>query len=453
MTAPRPLPPSFCPERFSLRQPIAAVRGLPCALSDEPMEIALEEDRLTVAFCAPVRRLQQKTQVFPLDIKAATRSRLTHSMELAAYARVLVLGLRGACPDLDLWRSAILTCLHNAALLHDIGNPPFGHFGEELIRAFLGRACREFGSELTAEQVTDLCNFNGNAQGLRIMHSLQELNLTFVQLASVLKVPFTAAELAAQGGHAPEYINAHAGVFLSELPLVERMRTCGCLRTRHCLSVLLELCDDLAYTLADLEDAQDRGLLSSAAAVDELALLLSALPLPGPISAAGMRESLVPALRSLRRELPGLLFSEVRAAVERDPRAFIEGGQLAWEGDPPGRQLLGRLMDYALRHIYRNEDLGSLELSGAHYLEVLLDKYQVLLHCTRGEFLAALDGRGGPGLLRRLARRIPRRHRAAYLRRSRDGDELYWRIRLMVDYISGMTDSFARAEYRLLTGQ
>ena len=99
----------------------------------------VEQDRLKITMCAPLRRLQQKTQVFPLDVKAASRNRLTHSLEVAEYTRLIAYELVNQVKDVNLLQilSPIVSCLHNAAILHDIGNPPFGHFGESLIREWL----------------------------------------------------------------------------------------------------------------------------------------------------------------------------------------------------------------------------------------------------------------------------------------------------------------------------
>ena len=98
------------------------------------VETATELDRARVVQCAPVRRLQQKTQVFPLDVKASVRSRLTHSLEVQQVARQLSLALLARAPHLAPWHQSWLNLLEMAALLHDVGNPPFGHFGEAVIR-------------------------------------------------------------------------------------------------------------------------------------------------------------------------------------------------------------------------------------------------------------------------------------------------------------------------------
>ena len=98
---------------------------------------ATENDRARVVQSAPVRRLQQKTQVFPLDVKASVRSRLTHSLEVQQVGRQICRQWMAAHPAGSLPDAALLNLLEMACLLHDVGNPPFGHFGESVLRAWL----------------------------------------------------------------------------------------------------------------------------------------------------------------------------------------------------------------------------------------------------------------------------------------------------------------------------
>lgn len=221
---------------------------------------ALEEDRVHVAMSSPFRRLQQKTQVFPLDVNATARSRLTHTLEVGAYTRLAVYALGERIPKLKPIINEMMLCLETASYVHDLGNPPFGHFGELIIRNWVKDATKEHASKLCQEEIDDLKAFNGNAQGLRQAHTIQRFNLTFGQIGSFIKVPRTYSELRALGFD-PDKAEANTGFFLSESKLVERLRKSNFARTRHPLSLIMEECDDLAYVLADLEDAYDRKVL------------------------------------------------------------------------------------------------------------------------------------------------------------------------------------------------
>jgi len=164
------------------------------------IEYALESDRGRIINSASVRRLQQKTQVFPLERNAAVRSRLTHSMEVQQNGRYIIktifaklgddannLGLTGLQP-------AVESLVEMACLMHDIGNPPFGHFGEVAISAWFEKQLPQFkvfesaeNQALSIKMQQDLKQFEGNAQAIRLTYSLQQMNLTYAQSASILK--------------------------------------------------------------------------------------------------------------------------------------------------------------------------------------------------------------------------------------------------------------------------
>lgn len=446
----------FCLDRFGGESTAKDRFGL-SFLSLDPIRTALEEDRLRVALCPPVRRMQQKTQVFPLDVKASTRSRLTHSMEVIEYTRLIALSLGGVSEFFASRMDSMLLCLHNASLLHDIGNPPFGHFGEVVIRDFLDRQCDELGSRLTPEQSEDLRSFNGNAQSLRLIHSIQKLDLTCVQIASILKVPHTPSELK-EGQHREGYDRLHAGAFLSELPLLDRIRQARGSTARHFLATVLELGDDLSYALADIEDAYDRELVKAS----EIIYLTERLVEDDPRLAAHFsrddiakrfRENPSGALVHMRDTIVRMYLEDITSAARKGLEGFIDGGHLEFGEDSLGYCLVGKIKAYDLAKVYRHRDVEELELGGAHYLNTLFGMYRSLLAPDREGFLAELGGRTGNTMLSRLARRISRRHRDAYLEKSGGEDELYYRVRLIVDYISGMTDTYAKSEYNILTGQ
>ncbi len=200
-----------------------------------------ESNRGRIIQSAALRRLQQKTQVYPLETNAAVRSRLTHSLEVQQtgrfIARTILAGLeaRGELAEVGLAGSetAFVNLVEMACLTHDVGNPPFGHFGEEAFTAWLAehaaacyqQACGEDPSPLWREVLLpDLINFEGNAQGLRVLHSLQELNLTYSQLAALLKYTRGAWEAQQPGC----YQHKKPGFFFSEAALIgELWRSLG----------------------------------------------------------------------------------------------------------------------------------------------------------------------------------------------------------------------------------
>ena len=159
------------------------------------LDWSVESDRGRIISAPAFRRLQKRTQVFALELNAAVRSRLTHSLEVSQTARFIAKTILKKLDDENLkeLENAFISTAEMASLLHDIGNPPFGHFGEMAINEWIAKCCSKHldnlveNSELKEKLVKDLCSYDGNAQAIRIVHKLQRLNLSYTQTASVIK--------------------------------------------------------------------------------------------------------------------------------------------------------------------------------------------------------------------------------------------------------------------------
>ena len=442
----------FCAQRLTAEDPITDF--LTTSLSATDGDFGLERDHLKTVLTAPLRRLQHKTQVFPLDVTSSARSRLTHSLETAEYARLIIFFLVRQAPDFAPFERQMTLCVSTAALLHDVGNPPFGHFGEAVIRRFLHDLCARCDNMLTDAQKIDLKAFNGNAQGLRIVHSIQGLNLSLGQLASMIKVPFTAPMLQRRG-----LDPIHAGVFLSEKLVLTAINTKWPLRQRHPLSLVMELADDVAYSLADLEDAADKGLVPA----DSLLQLLEKLSVLCKVDLSAFvpsRQAFFRAfatsrrtvLNALREVLGALYVKQCAQALGQNAATWLTQGTIDLSA-LPACQAVQELKRFEMRYVYAASEVESLELTGAAYLQYLLHAYGQMTQVPYHEFARIIAGSGGDPYLLRLCHRISRRHLQAYQVSVRQdpASELYARIRLILDYISGMTDTYAGAEYRLLS--
>lgn len=191
----------------------------------------MESDRGRAINSAAVRRLQQKTQVFPLEANAAVRRRLTHSLEVQQVGRyiskLILKKLKASGCDLSKYSDGFVSAVEVSCLLHDIGNPPFGHFGEEAINLWTDSFIRPLFESKYKELpgcnklVADLCSFEGNAQGLRILHQSQNMNLTFTQLACLIKYTRAAYQSKPE---VKSYLKKKPGFYFSEQDVYQRLR-------------------------------------------------------------------------------------------------------------------------------------------------------------------------------------------------------------------------------------
>lgn len=233
-------------------------------------------DHDKIIFSGAFRRLARKTQVHPMATNDHVHNRMTHSLEVACVGRTL--GIRvgqalkdaGDLPD-HIWPTDIGDIVQATCLAHDIGNPPFGHTGEDAIRSWFQKDGAEFLADLSPEERDDIRVFEGNAQGLRVLttseyHQYHEgMRLTYATLASSMKYPWcsTATVL----NHRPK--NNKYGVFQSELGyfheiaektgLIAKGKNWYC---RHPLVYLMEAADDFCYGIIDLEDGLEMGILN-----------------------------------------------------------------------------------------------------------------------------------------------------------------------------------------------
>lgn len=233
-------------------------------------------DHDKVIFSGAFRRLAKKTQVHPLATNDHIHNRLTHSLEVACVGRSLGLRVgqelmnKNRLPD-GIQPSDIGDILQTTCLAHDIGNPPFGHTGEEAICHWFENDGKKYLDKLTYAEACDLSTFEGNAQGLRILISSEYhpydggMRLTYASLASFIKYPWTS--LSAIDNKRPK--NNKFGIFQSELNAFHEIaEVVGLVQLtgddwycRHPLVHLMEAADDFCYGLLDLEDGLEMGIL------------------------------------------------------------------------------------------------------------------------------------------------------------------------------------------------
>ena len=239
-----------------------------------------EKDYHRIIGSASFRRLQDKTQVFPLDKSDFIRTRLTHSLEVSSIAKSLgqnigenIIVYKKDSSFTPKMKEDICSILQCAGLIHDIGNPPFGHFGELAIQEWFQEHLPQmdyYGQTidkvLTPQMREDLYHFEGNAQALRLVSKLhflvdeQGMNLTYALLNTIVKYPVASTEINRCSG---DIKDKKMGYYFADAEIFEDIeRETGTNGSRHPLTFILEPADDIAYKTADIEDAFVKGFLS-----------------------------------------------------------------------------------------------------------------------------------------------------------------------------------------------
>lgn len=220
--------------------------------------IASESDKARVINSAAFRRLQQKAQVFPLEPNAAVRTRLTHSIEVSQIGRHLaqkIIKNVGSTSGSYEQLAAFVNTVETACLLHDIGNPPFGHLGESAVQEW-------FRDDKNDAPIQDLCAFDGNPQGFRLISFLSGadtngLNLTCTLLLSTVKYPWDLQRKPS---------DKKIGLLSSDFSFYEK--ACDKLNwppgRRFPFVQLMDTADEIAYSMSDLEDGLEKKIISLA---------------------------------------------------------------------------------------------------------------------------------------------------------------------------------------------
>ncbi|CAK9884004.1 MAG: Deoxyguanosinetriphosphate triphosphohydrolase [Candidatus Erwinia impunctatus] len=465
-----------------------------------------ESDRGRIINSAAVRRLQQKTQVFPLERNSAVRSRLTHSLEVQQVGRHIakeILGRFKSTGMLESYGMGQLTgpfesIVEMACLMHDIGNPPFGHFGEAAINDWFRqrlvpdaqtgdperdecqsevlRYANDSVNDLREKVRWDLCHFEGNAQAIRMVHSLLKMNLTWAQVGCIFKYTRPAwmrGELPASH----DYLMKKPGYYLSEEGYIERLQQALNLSPlcRFPLTYIMEAADDISYCVADLEDAVEKNIFT----VEQLYQhLYDAWPNHQPddlfsvIVTSALHKSRSPRFsRSSKDQF--FMYLRVHTVARLVPHAasrFIKNIDAIYHGSfnhalledgSPQNQLLEIFKKIAFRYVFNHPDVEQLELQGYRVISGLLEIYSPLLTLTHQQFkeLTQKSYLKGYPIETRLFHKLSTRFLLAYTEAvekldSRANDiavwEYYYRARLLQDYVSGMTDQYAWDEYRRL---
>ena len=415
-----------------------------------------QQDFDRIVFCAPFRRLQDKTQVFPLSETDYVRTRLTHSMEASSIGRSLGTGA-GAfiCSQekLAFCPSDVGAVVAAAALAHDIGNPPFGHAGEEAVQHWFENSevafeCRK---NMTEEEIADIARYEGNAQGFRVLAKLQNPNLrggmqlTCATLGAFAKYPTVSSAAVRPKGVAGKKFNffqLDKDLFCEvahELGLIE---IGDCSFVRHPLAFLVEAADDIAYRVVDFED----GLIAGRIRYRELEELFSAVIVDKEVlDNLNDYASEVQKAEYLRSKAIGKL-------VDQATCVFIEHYDELMNGTMekslidciPAVEPLKQIFKRSAEVIYTTPRVIEVIAAGFELFSGMLDIFVATCNDI-AEHGAAASPRS-----RKLIHLLPDMNR--YINDPAWCTKPYVRIITVLDYLTGMSDSYAVSLYKKLKG-
>lgn len=430
-----------------------------------------ERDYGRAVFSSPVRRLQDKAQVFPLDPTDAVRTRLTHSMEVSSVARGIArLVARNEC---DAARTdeegarAIEVIAATAALLHDIGNPPFGHAGEGAIRDWFANNADAM-KTLEQKYSADFKNFEGNAQTLRLVSRLQflvkdeGLNLTCATMAALQKYVATAEKVEAAAtrkaddavSQAPAVLHAmeKPGFFQSEMDLVESVREQVGLppEGRHPVALIMEAADDICFAVVDIEDGVKKGIVDWASVVASLRevdpakeLVKKAEEYVGKEGASLSGKALDEALiQTFRVHFIGRAVTAAAEAFAKHRAEVFEG---AFHEELVMKSACGDLLKackkFARRSVYPSSPTLKLELLGRRVIADLMTMFWMGAS-KAGPNFPNRDVREGMAI--KSYSLMSENYRRIFERNFGNGlPDDYLRLQLVTDQVCGMTDGYA----------
>ena len=411
---------------------------------DSRNEFQRDYDRLI--FSAPFRRMQNKTQVFPLPGSVFVHNRLTHSLEVSCVGRSLGsnigVELRNRNSASSAHFEAIGEIVSAACLAHDMGNPPFGHSGEHAIGTYFSEGSgRSLEAEITKEQWADCVKFEGNANTFRLLtHQYKGRRkggfvLTYSTLASVVKYPFSAFDSPkAKFGFFDD--DKRSWEIISDVLGIERSDKSKAVYQRFPLVYLVEAADDICYEIMDIEDAHKLRLLSAEETIDLFMSFFTDSQKERRYAIMRNVDDMNEKIAYLRSSVIGTLISactEVFLDNEADILSGRFSGSLVKHIDPKRSEAYSSCTELSVDRIYRSQEVLDVELAGYKIIYVLMEELMQAVFNPDKVYS------------KQLLRRIPSQYDVY-------APDAYSRIMAVLDYVSGMTDVYALDLYQKITG-
>ena len=412
--------------------------------NEDETRLSFDMDYDRVVFSSAFRSLQDKTQVIPLSKTSFVHTRLTHSIEVSVVGRSLgravgkhVLTKYPHLCELGYQTNDFGAIIAAAAVAHDIGNPPFGHSGEKAIGEFFqfkkGTAIKHL---LTEAEYADLCSFEGNANGFRILNETRlgaegGLRLTYATLGAFTKYPKESLPIRPTDHIADKKYGFFQGdkKFFKEVAETLGLKSNsvnGELRyARHPLAFLVEAADDICYTIIDFEDGINLGLISEDVALEYLGGIISDKINTHKYSKLQTKEERIAYLRAVAI---GALIQDATDIFLQNEDAILAGEfHQSLLYDSKYRHQITDVIDCSVERIYQSDEVVEKEVSGYVVLQHLLDIF----------FTAIINQENGreTSFDKLLLRKLPEKYRKK--------GSLYDKVMGITCYIASLTDSNA----------
>ncbi len=411
-----------------------------------------QRDYDRIIFSSPFRRLQNKTQVFPLPGSVFVHNRLTHSLEVASVGRSLGTifynkikeenpEIDEACPLL----SEIGNIIASACLAHDLGNPAFGHSGESAISHYFTTGDGKiYESQVSKEEWEDLIHFEGNANALRILtHPFSGKGtggfaLTYATLAAIAKYP-----CASTAGHNKTNIYTKKyGFFQSEQAGFEKLavemelikvQNSPLIYKRHPLVYLVEAADDICYNIIDLEDAHRLKILSYSEVSDLLLPLCNDLRMPERLAEMEDDDAKITLMRA---KSINTLIGQCSKVFHSNQGKILSGNfnkSLMDAIEEPFLSVMKQIERTSIKKIYNYSSVVQIEVAGYQVMGGLLEEFIPAYLYNTSKYH------------KKLVELIPKQFLT-------DNEDVYSKIQSVLDFVSGMTDIYAVELFRKIKG-
>lgn len=411
-----------------------------------------EQDYDRIIFSHPFRKLQDKTQVFPLPEDDFVHTRLTHSLEVSVVGRSLgknagtyLLKKYPALKEQGFTIGDIGAIVGAACLAHDLGNPPFGHSGEDSISSFFltNEKGIFFKEKVSKEEWNDLITFEGNAQGFRILNSKTHggLKLTYATLGAFTKYPLTSSCEKEKGRKSQKkfgYYQSNSDLFQSMCDGMGLQKLNDSKWCRHPLAFLVEAADDICYHIIDLEDGCRLGLVPFEQVKDLLASIIGD-------SYSEEKVQKIPSLNeklgTLRAMAIGKLIQECSELFTAKEEEMMNGSfDKALTGLVPSAHTLNEIIELSIDKIYRAKQVLEKEAGGYEVMDHLIEAFATSAY--QSCFEKPLPKHES------ILRLLPEE----YLVQLENEPSVYSLLQTVIDFVSGLTDTHAVRLYKTLKG-